>query len=258
MVEKALFTRTLTVKGIPMEIQWKAVRVLRITVHSDCRVSITAPRKTSPEELYGFIDSKFAWLEKHLKQYQEKARKNPGGVNRFADGELHYVWGIPHRLQVIERRGNPKIVLESSGADETAAMLMYVRPGSTTAQKQALLDKWRKSLVAQAAPPLTAKWEGPLTAADKRRAPSRLKGFKVEKIYLQKMKTHWGSCNPARRTIRLNTELAAKSPECLDYVVLHEMVHFLTSAHNRVFYGYMNKLMPQWKEIRKAMNRGDL
>jgi predicted metal-dependent hydrolase len=263
MTEKALFTRTLTVKGIPMEITWKAVRVLRITVHSDCRVCITAPRKTSPEELYSFIDSKFVWLEKHLKQYQETARRNPGGVNRFVDGELHYVWGIPHELRMVERPGHPKIVLEgaasaaSAGRQTAQLMLMYVRPGSTSAQKQVLLDKWRKSLVAQAAPLLTAKWEGALEKAGKRRIVPGL-GFKVEKIYLQKMKTHWGSCNPARRTIRLNTGLAAKSPECLDYVVLHEMVHFITSAHNRVFYGYMNKLMPGWKEIRKKMNRGEL
>jgi predicted metal-dependent hydrolase len=248
MAEKAL----LTVKGIPMDISWKAVRVLRITVYPDCRVGITAPRNTPPAELYNFIESKLPWLEKHLAQYREKARKTPGSVNRFADGEVHYVWGIPHSLRVIERRGHPRIALEAaSGMPAQHLMLMYVRPGSTTAQKQALLDKWRKSLLAQTAPPLAAKWEGPLEAASKK------KGFAVEKIYVQKMKTHWGSCNPARHTIRLNTELTLQRPECLEYVVLHEMVHFITASHNRVFYGYMNKLMPGWKDIRKGMNRGD-
>jgi predicted metal-dependent hydrolase len=79
----------------------------------------------------------------------------------------------------------------------------------------------------------------------------------VEKIYLQKMKTHWGSCNSRRRTIRLNTELSAKSPECLDYVVLHEMVHLIVPSHNAVFYRHMNALLPRWKEIRKKMNRGE-
>jgi predicted metal-dependent hydrolase len=162
---------------------------------------------------------------------------------------------------VIERRGNPKIVIKADGA---RVLEMYLRPGSTAAQKQALLDRWRKSLVAQAAPLLAAKWVKSLEAASGRR------DLTVKKIYLQKMKTHWGSCNPARRTIRLNTELAAKPPECLDYVILHETVHFITSYHNRVFYGYMDKLMPSvagpsssagprgWKEIRKSMTRGEL
>jgi predicted metal-dependent hydrolase len=237
--------RLITVRGIPMEITEKAVRVLRITVHPDCRVSVTVPRTATAEAVGVFIDAKFPWLEKHLARYREAARKKPLAQNRFIDGEIHYVWGIPHVLKVIERRGNPKLV---SAAGEARVLEMYLRPGSTAAQKQALLDKWRKALVAQAAPPLAAKWEKPLEAASGRQ------DLEVKKIYLQKMKTHWGSCNPARGTIRLNTELAAKPPECLDYVILHEMVHFITSYHNRIFYGYMNKLMPGWKDIRKKMN----
>ena len=70
------------------------------------------------------------------------------------------------------------------------------------------------------------------------------------------MKTHWGSCNPVRHTIRLNTELAAMEREYLDYVILHEMVHLVEASHNRIFYKYMNALMPSWKEIRKRMNKG--
>jgi predicted metal-dependent hydrolase len=257
---KSAPAQTIIVRGVPIEITRKAVRILRITVHPDCRVTVTVPRNAAPESVGAFIDSKFPWLEKHLARYREQARKKPLAQNRFTDGEIHYVWGIPHVLKVIERRGNPKIVtggekafsVDSGGTRGACVMEMYLRPGSTAAQKQALLDRWRKSLVARAAPLFAARWEKPLEAA------SGKKGFGVEKIYLQKMKTHWGSCNPARRTIRLNTELAAKDPACLDYVILHEMTHFITSYHNRIFYGYMNKLMPGWKEIRKKMNRGEL
>jgi predicted metal-dependent hydrolase len=250
--------RTITVKGISVTINHKAVKVLRITVHPDGRVNVTVPRNTGARALAAFIDAKFPWVEKHLARYREQERKKPLARNRFVDGEIHYVWGVPHVLNVIERRGNPKIV---TGA---RVLEMYLRPGSTAAQKQALLDKWRKGLVAKAAPLLAARWEKLLEAASGRQ------DLAVKKVYLQKMKTHWGSCNPARRTIRLNTELAAKSPECLDYVVLHEMVHFITGYHNRIFYGYMDKLMPGdtgqpggtgqpgWKEIRKKMNRGEL
>jgi predicted metal-dependent hydrolase len=255
--------QTIIVKGIPITISRKAVKVLRITVHPDCRVSVTVPRYAAAQALAAFIDAKLPWIEKHLARYQDKERKKPLARNRFVDGEIHYVWGVPHVLKVIERRGNPKI---ATGGEAAGVQLleMYLRPGSTAAQKQALLDRWRKGLVAKAAPILAARWEKLLEAASGKR------DLAVTKIYLQKMKTHWGSCNPARRTIRLNTELAAKPPECLDYVVLHEMVHFITSYHNRIFYGYMDKLMPSeterpggagrpgWKDIRKKMNRGEL
>ncbi|MDR2072083.1 MAG: M48 family metallopeptidase [Spirochaetaceae bacterium] len=233
-----------------MEISRKAVKVLRITVHPDCRVSVTVPRSATAGELGAFIDSKFPWLEKHLARYREQARKKPLAQNRFVSGEIHYVWGIPHVLNIIERRGHPKIL--SVAGESVHTLDVYLRPGSTAAQKQALLDRWRKALVAKAAPLLAAKWGRSLEAAGGN------KSFRVEKIYLQKMKTHWGSCNPARKTIRLNTELAAKDPACLEYVILHEMIHFITRFHNRIFYDYMNTLMPGWKEIRKKMNRGEL
>ncbi|MDR0403892.1 MAG: M48 family metallopeptidase [Treponema sp.] len=270
-------SQTLSVKGIPVTITRRAVRTLRITVYPDCRVSVSAPMGAGGRDIAAFIVSKLPWVEKHLARYREQERKKPLARNRFVNGEIHYVWGVPHVLKVTERRGNPKIVTgggtpsrvpppSPGGAapspprssrpaavpPENAGppvMEMYLRPGSSAAQKQALLDKWRKSLVARAAPLLAAKWKQPLEAAGGGR------DFEVKKIYLQKMKTHWGSCNPARRTIRLNTELAAKPPECLEYVVLHEMVHFITGYHNRVFYGYMDSLMPGWKEIRKKMNR---
>jgi predicted metal-dependent hydrolase len=72
------------------------------------------------------------------------------------------------------------------------------------------------------------------------------------------MKTHWGSCNYGRQTIRLNTELAKKPPECLEYVIVHEMIHLIEPSHNRNFYRLMNQFLPSWKDIRKKMNSGEI
>ncbi|GHV84913.1 zinc metalloprotease [Spirochaetia bacterium] len=238
-------SQTITHRGIPVEVSRRAVRVLRITVYPDCRVVVVAPRYAQPKEIYAFLEAKFSWIEKHLTKYREKARQKPLAENCFVNGEVYYVWGAPYRLEVIERRGHPRIEMDAGDP----LLIMYVRPGSTKVQKQALLDKWRKQLVADAAPALITRWQGPLAAAAKK------PDLGVEKVYLQKMKTHWGSCNSGQRTIRLNTELAAKPPEYLDYVVLHEMVHLIVPSHNQHFYRYMNKLMPQWKEIRKQMNK---
>ena len=93
-----------------------------------------------------------------------------------------------------------------------------------------------------AIPPLIEKWEKPM-------------GVKVAGFLVRRMKTKWGSCSPGRRTIRLNLELAKKPPECLEYLVVHEMVHLLEPTHNARFVGLMEKFMPKWRFYRDMLNR---
>ncbi len=93
--------------------------------------------------------------------------------------------------------------------------------------------------------PLIAKWEPIL-------------GVRVDHYFVQRMKTRWGSCNSDSRSIRLNTELAKKPPECLEYVVVHEMVHLLEPTHNSNFVSLMDKFMPHWRHLREELNREPL
>ncbi|MDR1143382.1 MAG: M48 family metallopeptidase, partial [Spirochaetaceae bacterium] len=102
-------TQTVTYKGIPVGLEYRAVKTLRLTVYPDCRVLAVIPRHTPPEAVYAFIEAKLPWIEKHLALYRERARKKPLGANRFVDGEIYYVWGVPFRLEVRERRGHPRI-----------------------------------------------------------------------------------------------------------------------------------------------------
>lgn len=78
---------------------------------------------------------------------------------------------------------------------------------------------------------------------------------KVERFFVQRMKTKWGSCSPVHRSIRLNTDLAKKPRECLEYIVVHEMVHLLEPTHNSRFLALMDRYMPSWRVIRQALNR---
>lgn len=91
-------------------------------------------------------------------------------------------------------------------------------------------------------PELVAKWE-PIVRVT------------VKRYFVQKMKTRWGSCNPGSQRIRLNTDLAKKPSECLEYIVVHEMVHMLEPTHNARFVALMDKLMPQWRVRRQQLNR---
>ena len=101
-------------------------------------------------------------------------------------------------------------------------MLLQTRPGTSEEKKQAIVDEWYRQQLKVAAPPLIAKWE-------------KLMHVKVEQLFVQKMKTKWGSCSPGSASIRLNTDLAKKPCECLEYIVVHEMAHLLEPTHNRRF-----------------------
>jgi predicted metal-dependent hydrolase len=148
------------------------------------------------------------------------------------------VWGLPYRLELVERRGRPKILMGEG------RLCMVVRPGTSYERRREFLDTWYRGICGEAAARITRLWEARI-------------GVTVNRIYYRKMKSHWGSCNYVKNTIRLNTELAKKSPECLEYVILHELIHLLEPAHNRNFYRLMDNYLPAWRTIRRAMNRGE-
>src|SRR5205823_4452984 len=120
--------------------------------------------------------------------------------------------------------------------------LLHVRPASDGVQRRDILSAWYRDLLRAEIPRLLSQWE------------SRL-GTRVTRVFIQHMKTKWGSCNPVERTIRLNTELAKKPKECLDYLVLHEMVHLLERKHGPQFVALMDRHMPDWREVRALLNR---
>ena len=75
---------------------------------------------------------------------------------------------------------------------------------------------------------------------------------------IKKMRTRWGTCNVDARRIWLNLELAKKPASCLEYILVHEMVHLLERHHNDRFRQLMDRLMPQWRLLRHELNRAPL
>jgi predicted metal-dependent hydrolase len=225
-------TETLLVGNQRIEVTYKPIKNLRLTEYPpDWRVKISSPQNMTADLIRHFAASKIAWIEKQQDRCRllEAARKNTG-----LESPQH-IWGVPHRFVVVEKRGNPRVAVENG------VMTLYVRPDTNQEKRQALLDTWRLKVLKETAPQLIEKWEA-------------LIGVKTNAFYGRKMKSHWGSCNCARRTIRLNSELVKRSPECLEYVIVHELIHLIEPAHNRNFYRLLNKYMPEWKTIRKRMN----
>jgi predicted metal-dependent hydrolase len=222
--------------AIPIEVEFRNVKTMRLTVYPpDGRVKVISPIGTSREDIRKFAASKITWIRKHRERFLNHSKLTASLKNH----STVFVWGEPWELEIIERKGNPKII------PENGIMKMYVRPDSTKAKRQEFLDKWYSKILKEQAPPLIEEWEGRI-------------GVKVKKLFVRKMKTHWGSCNSTRQTLRLNSELAKRKRECLEYVIVHEMLHIIEKSHNRKFYSLMNKYLPAWKIIRKKMNAGEL
>ena len=225
---------TIDLGGIVVEVVKKDIKNVHLSVYPPTgRVRISAPERMSLDTIRVFAISKLGWIKQQQQKLQEQERETP---REYLDRESHYVWGKRYLLKIIEHNAAPEVELKHS------TMLLRIRPGSDDVKMEAVLDAWYRQQLKEAVPPLIAKWEP-------------LMGVKVERFFVQRMKTRWGSCNLGAGTIRLNSELAKKPPESLEYIVVHEMVHLLEPTHNARFIGLMDRFMPKWEFYRDILNR---
>lgn len=219
---------------IAVDVVRKDIKNLHLSVYPPIgRVRIAAPLRMDLHAIRVFAISKLGWIKQQQKKLQEQERETP---REYLDRESHYVWGRRYLLEVVESDAVPLVELKHG------VMVMRVRPGTRDEQKQAIVEAWYRAQLKQAVPALIAKWEP-------------LMGVHVERFYVRRMKTQWGSCSPDSRSIRLNTDLAKKPPECLEYIVVHEMVHLLEPTHNSRFIALMDSFVPKWQFYRAALNR---
>jgi predicted metal-dependent hydrolase len=224
---------TIELGDIAVEVVKKDIKNIHLSVHPPTgRVRISAPLRMDLELIRVFAISKLGWIKRHQKKQLEQERET---LREYLDRESHYVWGRRYLLSIVEDQRPPAVDLNHN------KLQLSVRPGTGLEKMRAIMDDWYRDKLKQAVPPLLAKWEP-------------LMGVNAERFFVQKMKTKWGSCNAAAKTIRLNTQLAKKPPQCLEYIVVHELVHFLERHHNDRFVDLMNRFLPQWKEYRNELN----
>lgn len=218
---------------ITVNVVMKDIKNVHLSVYPPSgRVRISAPRRMSLDTIRVFAISKLDWI----KQQQAKLRAQEREIPReYVDRESHYLWGKRYLLTVIESDEPPAIELKHS------RIILRVRPQTATDKRQALFEEWYREQLKEAVPPLLARWQPVL-------------GVNAERWFVQRMKTRWGSCHHRARTIRLNTELAKKPAECLEYIVVHELVHLLEPTHNPHFVALMDRFMPNWRFHRDALN----
>ena len=222
---------------IAVDVELKDIKNVYLSVYPPTgRVRITAPKHMNLDTVRVFAISKLAWIQKQQQKHREQERET---FREYLDRESHYVWGKRYLLRIVEVDAAPAVELNARN------MILRIRPAASVEARVAIISKWYREQLKSAVPGLLAKWE-PII------------GVSVERFYVQKMKTKWGSCNPARRSIRLNTDLAKKPAYLLEYVLVHELTHLLEKSHNHRFTALMDQFMPQWRDYREMLNTSPL
>lgn len=226
----------LTVAGLGIDVVYKDIKNLHISVYPPVgRVRVAAPHRLDEDAIRLAIVQRLPWIKKQREQLQQAERQTE---RRMVSGETHYVWGDRLRLDT-SRHGRSKV----SVAGKT---LWLTTPADySDDQRRTVLDQWYRKELKAAVPPLLAKWQ-PIV------------GQEVSKFVVRHMKTKWGTCQTQSRTIWLNPELAKKNPRCLEYTVVHELIHFIERTHNERFIELMDLHMPDWRTRRDELNDAPL
>ncbi|GMR08741.1 MAG: SprT family zinc-dependent metalloprotease [Gammaproteobacteria bacterium] len=224
----------ITINNINVQIIRKDIKNLNLRVTPpEGGVRVSVPRYMDDETVRHIVVKKLPWIRKQ----QIRIASQPGqSLPEMYTGESHYYFGKQYLLDVIERHGRHKVELNNN-----SRISLYVRPGTPAEKRGLVLTRWYRQQIKEAIPDLIQKWE-PII------------GVKVNEWRIKQMKTRWGSCNITASRIWLNLELVKRPVECLDYVVVHEMVHLLERCHNDDFRAYMDKFLPHWRLHRDALN----
>jgi hypothetical protein len=227
---------TILVSDLSIDVIRKDIKNIHLTVYPpNGRIKVSVPIHVDNDSLRLFIISKMTWIKKKLKELENQDRQS---YRRFVSGENHYYWGKRYILNVINQKAplpNKVVIRNKKYID------LFVRENSNLVIRKNALYSWYRSELKNAIPPLIRKWENKLniTVSDW--------GVKI-------MKTKWGTCNANAKRIWLNLELIKKPRHCLDYIVLHEIIHILERTHSDRFNELMDEYYPNWRTVRKELN----
>lgn len=224
---------TIRLGEIVIAVTRKDIKNVHLSVHPPAgRVTLVAPKGTRLEVARAYAISKIGWIRDQQTKLLGQLRETP---RQYIERESHYLWGRRYLLSVVERDEKPSVRLGHR------KITLTVRPGSSTAKREEVMQEWQRALLHEAVPTLVRRWERKL-------------GVRVAGYFLQRMKTKWGGCNHRAGTIRLNTELVKKPKDLLEYVVVHEMLHLIEPTHSERFVTLLDRYYPAWQEARAELN----
>jgi predicted metal-dependent hydrolase len=221
-----------------VEVVRKDIKNLHVGVYPPSgRVRVAAPLRLGDDAVRLAVISRLGWIRRRQAEFEQQDRQSQ---RQLVTGESHYFQGRRYRLDLVAHDGPPSVYRVNN-----TIMELRVRPGTDSTKREAVLQKWYRGRLRELLPQLLAKWE-------------RKVDVTVAEVRIKRMKTRWGSCNTAAGRIWLNLELAKKPPACLEYILVHEMVHLIERHHTDRFRQCMDRVMPQWRLRREELNRAPL
>jgi len=219
---------------ISIDVFFKDIKNIHLSVHPPSgRVRMSSPHRIKLDTLRIFAISKLSWIKKQQQRMKKQERE---AQRDFVTRESHYYLGKRYLLNVIEINSSPKVEIKHDTIE------LYIKPDTPKEKRQSILNEWYRDRLKELIPPYIEKWE-------------KLMKVKVDEWAIKRMKTRWGTCNTKEKRIWINLELAKKPIHCLEYIIVHEMVHLLERKHNEKFKTFMNQFLPQWKQLRQELNR---
>ncbi len=226
------------VNGVPVEIVRKGIKNLHLGVYPPHgRVRVAAPLRVSDNAVRLAVIGKLGWIKRQRAKFDAQSRQSERDM---VSGESHFFLGQRYRLHVVHDHGPANVIVRNKSTLE-----LYAHRDSDAEKRGQVLQRWYRRQLKELIPPLLQKWE-------------RVLNVQANEWAIKKMKTKWGACNVEVRRIWLNLELAKKPVQCLEYIIVHELVHLLERHHNETFIALMNKFMPQWKLRRNELNASPL
>ena len=222
----------LIISDILITVNKKNIKNMHLYVKPpDGVVSVSAPLDVNDATIERFVRTRMSWIRKQIDKFEAQARQSE---REHVSGETLYVWGKPYYLQVL-KGSRYNISLQSD------KVIFTVREGSAAEQRDKFLREWYRELLKAEISKRLPVWE-------------KETGLQASSWQTKYMTTKWGTCNTKTGKIWLNLQLAKKTHECLDYVILHELIHLVERKHNDRFIALMDKYMPLWREVRKSLN----
>jgi len=220
--------------NIIIDVEYKDIKNIHLSVHPpNGKVRISAPRRMELDTIRVFAISKLKWIKKQQDVFKKQVRETQ---REYLTRESHYFLGKRYLLKVIERDASPKVVLKKT------EIQIFVRPDTTSEKRKEILDEWYRLEIKGIATPLIAEWEKKI-------------GVQLQEFGIKRMRTKWGTCNQAAKRIWLNLELAKKPLECIEYIIVHELIHILEPHHKEKFIALMDHHLPKWRFLREELNR---
>ena len=222
------------ISNLEIEVIKKNIKNIHLGVYPpNGEIRVSAPLKVNDETLRIFLISKLSWIHKQIKKFSNQERQTK---REYVSGESHYFLGKRYLLSVNQTDKNPKIQITKTSIE------LFIMPNTTIYQKEKMFEIFYRDSLTKIIPDLLKKW-------------GKKTDVNVKEVRIKKMKTKWGTCNNKDRRIWLNLELAKKTPHCIDYIFVHELIHLIEKNHTDKFFEILDDIMPKWQSYKDELNQ---